>query len=83
MNGAVLLLDWAVKVAVIVALALGVVTLLRRESAAIRHCVLAVALTCAAALPLLHFVYRPGTTLGARATGSRWSPRVEPVDRWR
>jgi TonB family protein len=55
-NAAVLLLDTAARVTALVGLALGVVRLLRRQSAAVRHWVLAVALTCAAALPLLPIV---------------------------
>jgi TonB family protein len=48
-----LLLDSTVKVSVIVLMALGAHALLRRQSAAVRHWVLSVAILCAATLPLL------------------------------
>jgi TonB family protein len=48
-----LLLDNTVKVSLMVVLALGATVLLRRHSAAMRHWVLTVAITCAVAMPLL------------------------------
>jgi TonB family protein len=51
-----LLLDSTLKVSVIVLVALGALVLLRRRSAALRHWVLAVAIACAAAAPLLGLV---------------------------
>jgi TonB family protein len=68
MNGMGLMLDWTAKVTVIVVLALGAVALLRRQPAAVRHWVLAVALGCAAALPALLFVVPAWTLAGD------WSP---------
>jgi TonB family protein len=50
------LLDSTLKVSLIVLVALGVTILLRRGSAAVRHWVLAVAIACAAAAPLLGLI---------------------------
>jgi len=51
-----ILLNTTLKISVIVLAALAATTLLRRRSAAVRHFVLAVALACAAATPLVRFV---------------------------
>src|SRR5215831_11885380 len=51
-----LLLNTTIKISVIVAAALAATMLLRRQSAAVRHFVLAVALACAAATPILRVV---------------------------
>jgi TonB family protein len=51
-----LLLDSTLKVSLIVLVALGATILLRRRSAAVRHWVLAVAIACAAATPLLGLI---------------------------
>jgi TonB family protein len=50
------LLDSTLKVSLIVLVALGATALLRRRSAAVRHWVLAVAIACAAANPLLGLI---------------------------
>src|SRR5260370_35316106 len=50
------LLDSTLKVSLIVLVALGARVLLRRRSAAARHWVLAVAIACAAASPLLGLI---------------------------
>ena len=47
------MLDSAIKVTVLVALALGLNEILRARSAALRHCVLAAALGCAMTMPLV------------------------------
>ena len=47
------LLDSTLKVSLIILVALGATILLRRRSAAVRHWVLAVAIGCAVATPLL------------------------------
>jgi TonB family protein len=59
--------DIALKVSAIVATALVAIVLLRRSSAALRHWVLSVALTCAAATPAL-VVFTPW-----RVTPASWS----------
>jgi len=51
-----LLLNTTIKISVIVSAALAATLLLRRQSAAVRHFVLAVALACAAATPVVRFV---------------------------
>ena len=51
-----LLLNTTIKISLIVTAALAVTALLRRRSAAVRHFVLAMALACAAATPLVRFV---------------------------
>jgi TonB family protein len=51
-----LLFDDAIKVALLVSLALGAANLLRRRSAAARHWVLAVGIACAVAAPVLALV---------------------------
>jgi TonB family protein len=61
-----LLLNTTIKVSVIVCAALAATVLLRRQSAAVRHFVLAVALACAAATPLVRAVapaWRPASSL--------------------
>jgi TonB family protein len=50
------LLDSTLKVSLIVLVALGATVLLRRRSAAVRHWVLAVAIACAVATPLLGLI---------------------------
>lgn len=50
------LLDSTLKVSVIVLMALCAVVVLRRRSAAVRHWVLSVAITCAVAAPVLSLV---------------------------
>ena len=50
------LLDSTLKVSLIILLALGATLLLRRRSAAVRHWVLAVAIGCAVATPLLALI---------------------------
>lgn len=49
----ILAIDASVKVTILMIAALGATLLLRRQSAAVRHWVLAVAMTCAAATPIL------------------------------
>jgi beta-lactamase regulating signal transducer with metallopeptidase domain len=56
MSVMVLLLDTTIKVSIIVALALAATVLLRKQSAAMRHWVLAAAIVCAAATPLFTIV---------------------------
>src|SRR5437016_429717 len=51
-----LLLNTTIKISLIVMAALAVTSLLRRQSAAVRHFVLAVALACAAATPFVRVV---------------------------
>ena len=51
-----LLLDTTIKVSLIVVLALAATVLLRKQSAALRHWVLAAAIVCAAATPLFTVV---------------------------
>ena len=51
-----LLLNTTIKISLIVVAALAATLLLRRRSAAVRHFVLAVALACAAATPLVRFI---------------------------
>jgi TonB family protein len=51
-----LLLNTTIKISVIVLAAFAATALLRRQSAAVRHFVLAMALACAAATPLVRFV---------------------------
>src|SRR5262249_35049900 len=51
-----ILLNTTVKTSLIVVAALAATTLLRHRSAAVRHFVIAVALACAAATPLVRFV---------------------------
>jgi len=61
-----LLLNTTIKISVIVAAALAATLLLRRQSAAVRHFVLAVALACAAATPILRVVapaWQPASSL--------------------
>jgi TonB family protein len=65
MSGLPLLLESTVKVSIILGAALIATTLLRRHSAAVRHWVLAAAVVCAAATPLLqpllpNWSVRPG-----------------------
>src|SRR5207244_12325204 len=54
-----LLLNTSIKISLIVAAALAVTPLLRRQSAAVRHFVLAAALACAAATPFVRVVAPP------------------------
>jgi beta-lactamase regulating signal transducer with metallopeptidase domain len=61
-----LLLNTTIKISTIVAAALAATMLLRRQSAAVRHFVLAVALACAAATPILRVVvpaWQPASSL--------------------
>src|SRR5881394_4295793 len=51
-----LLLNTTIKISLIVSAALAATLLLRRQSAAVRHFVLAVALACAAATPFVRLV---------------------------
>jgi len=51
-----LLVDATIKISVIVACALAAAAMLRKRSAALRHGVLAAALVCATAIPILQFV---------------------------
>jgi beta-lactamase regulating signal transducer with metallopeptidase domain len=51
-----LLIDATIKLSVIVACALAAAAVLRKRSAALRHGVLAAALVCGAAIPILQFV---------------------------
>ena len=57
------LLDTAIKASVLVGVALVAATLLRRQSAAVRHWVLAAAIACALALPALQFGVPAGWTV--------------------
>jgi len=67
MSGTFLLLDTIIKTALIVLLALAATAVLRRQSAALRHWMLAAAIVCAAATPLFTIVV------------PSWDfPRVEP-----
>jgi TonB family protein len=51
-----LLLEATIKVSLIILFGIGLATLLRRRSAAVRHWVLATAIVCAAALPAIQLV---------------------------
>ena len=51
-----LLIDTAVRISIIVVVALGLTLMLRHRSAALRHWVLTIAIGCGAAMPLLHLV---------------------------
>ena len=55
-----LLFDSTVKVSFIVLMALAAAELLRRQSAAVRHWVLAVAIVCAVVTPLVGLMLRRG-----------------------
>jgi beta-lactamase regulating signal transducer with metallopeptidase domain len=75
-----LLLNTTVKVSLIVFVALATTTLLRRRSAAVRHFVLAVALACAAATPVVRLV------APAWQSSAGWFPglttsRIQLIDR--
>ena len=61
-----LLLETAVRVSLVIVLALAVLALLRRRSAAMRHWILAAAIVCAATMPALQSV------------APRWHPWFEP-----
>jgi beta-lactamase regulating signal transducer with metallopeptidase domain len=66
------------KVSALVLLGLAAATLLRKQSAAVRHWVLAAALACAAAAPALRLV----TPVWYASPGAWWSSsRVELIDR--
>ena len=66
------------KVSALVLLGLLATTLLRKQSAAVRHWVLAAALVCAAATPALRLV----TPVWYASPGAWWSSsRVELIDR--
>jgi TonB family protein len=74
-----LLVDATIKISVIVACALAAAAMLRRRSAALRHGVLATALVCGAAIPVLQFVVpawgaapvdRPITVLATLSSGA-------------
>src|SRR5436190_1437284 len=61
-----LLLNTTIKISLIVSAALAATLLLRRQSAAVRHFVLAVALACAAATPIVRVVapaWQPASSL--------------------
>jgi TonB family protein len=66
-----LLLNTTIKISVIVSAALAATILLRRQSAAVRHFVLAAALACAAATPIV------------RVVAPAWQPasRLQVIDR--
>src|SRR5690349_10910047 len=66
-----LLLNTTIKISVIVSVALAATLLLRQRSAAVRHFVLAVALACAAATPIV------------RVVAPAWQPasRLQVIDR--
>ena len=51
-----ILLNTTIKISLIVIAAMAAMSLLRRQSAAVRHFVLAAALACAAATPFVRFV---------------------------
>jgi beta-lactamase regulating signal transducer with metallopeptidase domain len=72
------ILNTSIKVTLIVLVALGASTLLRRRSAAVRHFVLAAALACAAATPALRLV-----APAWQATAGAWltESRLQLIDR--
>ena len=53
------LLDCALRTSVVISLALAALPLMRRQSAALRHSVLAAAIVCSLAVPVLAFVGYP------------------------
>lgn len=71
-----LLLETALRTTVVIGLALGLATLLRNRSAAVRHWVLATGIICAATVPVLTWI-APAWSIGARA-GSALIP-VESI----
>jgi beta-lactamase regulating signal transducer with metallopeptidase domain len=75
------LLDVTVTGSFVLIAALGATRLLSRRSAALRHCVIAAALACAAALPLLRLVvptWHVDLGIAAAFGGSRPTTAVQP-----
>ena len=75
-----LLLDSTVKVSLIVLMALGARVLLRRQSAAVRHWVLAVAIACAVVTPVVG-VMAPSWHIGLDTFSSRSPDGIHRIRR--
>ena len=75
-----LLLDSTLKVSVIVLMALGAKLLLRRQSAAVRHWVLAVAIACAVVTPVVG-VMAPSWHIGLDTFCPRSADRTIGISR--
>ena len=75
-----LLVNSTIKMSLVILIALAVIELLRTRSAALRHWVLAVAVGCAAAIPVLDAI-RPASSMPLRTPVSiqaAGQPTVQP-----
>ena len=73
-----LLVNSTIKMSLVIVIALAVIELLRTRSAALRHWVLAVAVGCAAAIPVLDAI-RPASSLPLRTPGSIQTTGQRPI----
>ncbi len=65
-----LVLDSTIKVSLVLLIGMAIASLLRRRSAAVRHCVLATAIFCATAVPVLELLVPPWRLIVAQPASS-------------
>jgi beta-lactamase regulating signal transducer with metallopeptidase domain/protocatechuate 3,4-dioxygenase beta subunit len=73
------LLDCSIKVSVVLGIALIALRLLRGQSAAVRHCVLSVAVLCAALMPVFNLVLPPLEVKVEREVQAPAVPQVQQL----